>query len=73
MEGDHFVGDGIKMLREDTGQDLLRTTTNLPTTPNLARLDSVTLNVDNVDCVLSQNLQISKLLCFLMLHGYAPS
>ena len=73
MKGDHSIGDGIKILREDTGQDLLRTTTNLPTTPSLARLDSITLNVDNVDCVLSQNLQISKLLCFLMLHGYAPS
>lgn len=65
------------MFREDTGQDLPRTTTNLPTTPSLTRLDSVTLNVDNVDCVLSQNLQISKLVCFLysmdMLVHYHPN
>lgn len=64
MKGDHFVSDDFKMLGEDTGQSLPRAATNPPTTSSLARLDSVTLNVDSVDCFLSLNLQIRKLACF---------
>lgn len=51
LKGDHSVSDGIKMLRKDTGEHLPRTATNPPTTPSLARVDSMTLNVDNVDCI----------------------